>query len=146
MTNRMTTRDHNINVLNEIGYEKFKNTTLFKNGENTLISPSVSEGSNGKYWFDLREVNLNQLSNNSYIVIRIVPDLFIVERITHIAPLLTKEAKQNRPHSGNVWAVFIEFNIHDNFAYLHNGKKFINKIKCNLLKKKDIINLNQRLQ
>ena len=80
MSNKVNTRDHNVEVVQSFGYRKVRNTTVFKNGNDFILSPAVAESSNGKYWFDVREVNLNRINSNSLLLVRIVPDLFILER------------------------------------------------------------------
>ena len=81
MNVRINTRYHNLEVLQDLGYRKVRNTTIFKSENEFILSPAVAESTNGKYWFDVREVNLNQISSNSLVLIRIVPDLFIFETI-----------------------------------------------------------------
>lgn len=103
MSNKINTRDHNFEILESLGYRKVSNTTVFKNGSDFTLSPAVAESANGKYWFDVREVNLCRINTSSLILVRIVPDLFILETIKSISSLLSKQVMDNRPKSGNVW-------------------------------------------
>ena len=102
------TRDHNLNLLNDLGFVKFSNTTVFHKGGISLISPAVAENKSGGYWFDIRQVNLERLSESSYLFVRIVPNMFVLISIEEISQLISPELMDNRPHSGNVWGLGIE--------------------------------------
>ena len=135
MSDKINTRDHNLEVLQYLGYRKVRNTTIFESENDFILSPAVSESTNGKYWFDVREVNLNQINSNSLLLVRIVPDLFILETIKSISSLLSKQVMDNRPNSGNVWGIHIDLNKPSNSALLYNIKNTDNKIPTKLLKK-----------
>lgn len=102
------TRDHNLAILAEFGFIKYANTTVFHKGELSLISPAVSENTDGGYWFDLRSVNIDRLSKQSYLFVRIVPDLFILQPLNSISELISPTLMENRPNSGNVWGLGLE--------------------------------------
>ena len=138
MSNRVNTRDHNLEVIQSLGYRKVSNTTIFENGTDFILSPAVAENANGKFWFDVREVNLNRINSNSLLLVRIVPNLFILETLQKISPLLSKQVMGNRPNSGNVWGIHIDISKSTNSAYLFNIKNPSNKIKTNLPKKTEI--------
>jgi hypothetical protein len=69
MPNRVNTRDHNLEIIQSFGYRRVSNTTVFKNGSDFILSPAVAESTNGKYWFDVREVNLNRINSNSLLLV-----------------------------------------------------------------------------
>ena len=138
MCNRVNTRDHNLEVIQSLGYRKISNTTIFKNRTDFILSPAVAESSNGKFWFDVREVNLNRINSNALLLVRIVPDLFIIEKLETISPLLTKQVMDNRPNSGNVWGIHIDIKKSTNSAFLFNIKNPSTKIATRLLKKTEI--------
>jgi hypothetical protein len=127
------TRDHNINILLEHGFKKFSNTTVFHKGSLSIISPAVAENSAGTYWFDLRKVNLKRLSSNSYILIRIVPNLFVLQSLEYINSLLTPALMDNRPNSGDVWGIKMGLNKNNMTAALYNLKASNQKISVKLL-------------
>jgi tetratricopeptide (TPR) repeat protein len=99
---------------------------------------AVAESSNGKYWFDVREVNLNRINSKSLLLVRIVPDLFILETLQTVSPLLSKQVMDNRPHSGNVWGIHIDIKKSTNSAFLFNIKNPSKKIATKLLKNTEI--------
>ena len=138
MSNKINTRDHNLEVLQSFGYRKVSNTTVFTNGSDFILSPAVAESTNGKYWFDVREVNLNRINSNSLLLVRVVPDLFILETLNSISALLSKQVMDNRPNSGNVWGIHIGIKKSSNRAFLYNIKNSYNKIPTKLLKKTEI--------
>jgi len=138
MSDKINTREHNIEVLQSLGYRKVSNTTVFKNGSDFTLSPAVAENTNGKYWFDVREVNLNRINSSSLLLVRIVPDLFILETIKSISSLLSKQVMDNRPNSGNVWSIHMDLNASSNNVFLYNIKSPNNKLTTKLFKKSEI--------
>ena len=138
VSTNMCTRDHNVNVLHNLGYFRVKNTTIFKNRDKFILSPAVAKNTNGKYWFDIREVNLNRINPNSLLLVRIVPDMFILEEIKSVSSLLSKELMDNRPNSGNVWGIHIEMRELQNSAFIFNIKDIDNKLTTKLLEKSEI--------
>jgi hypothetical protein len=81
---------------------------MFSDGKSSILSPGVSEN-NGKYWFDVRQVNLNRLDVSTLVfVIRIVPDKFVVEKFINLDNLFTERVMDNRPNSGNVWGIYVD--------------------------------------
>lgn len=139
MNDRTITRDHNIEILCNLGFQRVRNTVIFKRGGEYILSPAVSEGTNGKYWFDVREVNLNRLHDGSLLLVRIVPDLFIIEELSAISSLFTKHVMDNRPNSGNVYGIHISINKTSNKAFLFNIKNPDNKIATKLLSKDEVV-------
>jgi len=139
MSNKINTSKHNLKILDSIGYKKFKNTTIFKNRDDFILSPAVAKNTNGKYWFDIREVNLNQINSTALLLVRIVPDLFILETIESISSLLSKKTMDNRPNSGNVWSIYIDLEKSTNSALLYNIKNMSNTIPTKLLKINEVV-------
>ena len=147
MNDKIETSNHNVNVLYELGFQRFKNTTIFKKGIECILSPSVAKNSVGGYWFDIRQVNLERINNNdaAILFVRIVPNLFIVEFLKDLSPLLSEKLMDNRPHSGNVWGIGLEIIKGSNKAFLFNkissGDKFLTK----LLNKEQAIDYYKKL-
>ena len=139
MNDKTNTRDHNKEVLQSIGFRQVRNTTVFQNGEEYILSPAVAESTNGRYWFDVREVNLNRINDNSLLLVRIVPNLFILEKLNSLTTLFSKEVMDNRPHSGNVWGIHISMKASESKAFLFNIKKSDHKIPTRLLNKKQLL-------
>lgn len=131
MDKRMETRDHNIGILRELGFERVGRSTIFFDGKVRILSPAVSRNTSGTYWFDIRKVNLDRLDISKLIlVVRIVPDRFIVENIMNIYKLFSVNLMDNRPNSGNVWGLYIDMGSVD--ANLFNIKAPHDKINVAL--------------
>lgn len=145
MNKRVITRDHNVEILNKLGFHKFSNTTVFRREHNFILSPTVAENINGKYWFDLREVNLNKINDKAVLMVRIVPDLFILKKLSEIKELLSIEVMDNRSNSGNVWSINIVMDYSMKKAVLFNVKNSEYKVSVNLLKKDSIENEYQNI-
>jgi hypothetical protein len=138
MNDKVKTRDHNIDVLYGLGFEKVRNTTVFKKGTTYILSPAVAENTVGGYWFDIRQVNLERIKSDFTILfVRIVPNLFIVEFLKDLSPLLSPKLMDNRPNSGNVWGIGLEIIKDSNKAFLfnkihfnktHSSDKFLTKL------------------
>lgn len=106
---RMKTRDHNVEILLGLGFQRIGNTSVFANGTTRLLSPAVAQGAGGRYWFDVREANLLRLNRSTLIlVVRIVPDRFIVTQFTQLDALFSAAVMDHRPNSGNVWGIYID--------------------------------------
>ena len=127
------TRDHNIHILLDHGFKQFSNTSVFHKGNLSLISPAVAENSTGTYWIDLRKVNLKRLSSESYLLVRIVSNLFVFQPIESIHSLLLPELMDNRPHSGDVWGIKIELNKKAMTGEMYNLKASNQKMSVELL-------------
>lgn len=135
---RNITRTHNIDLLRECGWSQISNTTVFEKGSSSLLSPAVSENTNGRYWFDIREVNLNRLGSDARLLIRIVPDLFVLTNLSEIAELLSDRLKDNRPHSGNVWGLELHLIAHENSTDLFNIKNTDLKVRVPLISRSEL--------
>ena len=105
------TANHNIEVLQSAGFTKKGNTSIFKKGSNSMLSPAVSCGKGGHYWFDIREVNVDKIQGeNAYILIRIIPDMFILIKLVNFSFLLSEDTKRYRKNSGAVWGFYTSIN------------------------------------
>ena len=128
-----STRHHNIQVLTNNGFKQFSNTTVFFKETKSIISPSVAQNSTGGYWFDLRRVNLDRLSTDAYLLVRVVPDQFILMPLSDIENLITKELMDNRPHSGDVWGIKMNFDNSNWKAQLYSNKNSTSRVYCDVL-------------
>ena len=134
------TRNHNIHIFNEIHFKQHSNTTVFFRDSLSIISPSVSENRNGGYWFDIRDVNIKRLTKKSILVVRIVPNLFILKHLEDIKSLITPQSMDNRPHSGDVWGLGLNVSRNEMIANMFNKKDVNASIQCQLLNKEETIN------
>lgn len=105
---RSTTK-HNIDILAAAGFIKQGNSSIFKKGDICLLSPGVACGQGGHYWFDIRQVNLKQISSsiNPAILIRIVPDLFVFIKLSDFKTMLSEATRRVRKNSGDVWGFYM---------------------------------------
>ena len=113
------TASHNIEILYLAGFKKQGSTSIFKKNGCTLLSPAVSCGQAGHYWFDIRKVNVDKIEGeNSYILIRIIPDMFIMVEMSDFSSLLSKRTQRFRKNSGEVWGFYINLKINTNRAQI----------------------------
>ena len=131
------TRYHNIEVLRSLDYAQERNTQVFSNGDHYILSPTVGEKAN---WFDIRVVNINRMNETFLLLVRIVPDKFILVHSKYISPLLTENLKDNRPHTGNVWGIKIDYSNRSPFSEvsLYNTKNSQHKLPVKLLDTKEM--------
>lgn len=134
---RVNTANHNISVLTEAGWIKQGNTTIFQKGTARLLSPAVSENSNGKYWFDLREVNLKRVGGKAILLVRVVPNMFVATTLDAISELVSERLKDNRPNSGNVWGLQLKFTVTKMSVDLFNIKDTDRKIRLPMIPKEE---------
>ncbi len=137
MGNNNNTRNHNLELLRQLSFKKYLNTTVFYKNDLCIISPAVAENQSGGYWFDLRRVNIERLSSVAYLFVRIVPDLFILESVGQISSLISPSLMDNRPHSGDVWGIGLEFTKSNMTAQLFNKSASHKKIQSKLLSLSD---------
>lgn len=124
MSIRNSTRIHNLSFLKtEVGCSQLRNSTIFMKNDFYFISPAVSEGTHGKYWVDIREVNLAKVNpSKCFFLPRIVPNLFIIEHYKNIKSFLSDELMEFRLNSGNVWGIYMEINLSEMKAILFSKK------------------------
>ena len=102
--NHTSTTRHNIEFLTTgLGLKKIGNTSLFFRRGLLIFSPAVTKNSQGYYWFDIREANIDKMSAISpekcILLVRIVPDKFILcpfSRVQNIfdAPKIERSGKK----------------------------------------------------
>jgi len=111
LEDRSSTRYHNISIFNEMGFSQVSNSTVFRKKNKYILSPAVAENKNGRFWFDLREKNLEKINDDAILLVRIVPDLFAVIPIEDLSNLLQQQYKDIGPHSGGVWRMYLKINF-----------------------------------
>lgn len=145
MNSKENTRYHNLSVLTEQGFKKYSNTTVFQREAISIISPSVAENIAGGYWFDLRKVNLDRLSSKAFLLVRIVPNLFVFCPLYAISDLLKGELMDNRPHSGDVWGIGMKLNFQANKVKLFNRKDSRRFVQLDLSNSESIVPLLENI-
>jgi hypothetical protein len=141
MTTRDQTRWHNLDFLkNDLEFSQIgTSTVLHKNGK-FFLSPAVSVGQHGKYWIDIRESNLKKVDlDDCFLMPRIVPDLFIIEKMHQLNSLLSRDLMEYRIHSGNVWGIYMVLNVSKGTATLVSKKNTEKQIKTKLIPKNTIL-------
>jgi hypothetical protein len=105
-----------------------------------ILSPGVSQGNEGLYWFDIRKANLDRMqgNNNTWVLVRIVPNLFVLFKLNVILPYLTEETQEIRPHAGIVWALFCEIHKETRKVIISSSRLGLFSI--------DLLNKEQALQ
>ena len=141
MTTRNKTRWHNLDFLKtKLKLSQLGNSAVFKKDGKCFLSPAVSEGQHGKYWIDIREANLNKIDReNCFFIPRIVPDLFIFENIKYLSSLLSEALMECRPHSGNVWGIYMKLIVPSGTATLYSKQSSENQMTVKLISKDAII-------
>ncbi|CAM3914440.1 hypothetical protein VA7868_02289 [Vibrio aerogenes CECT 7868] len=129
MVDSRVTRDHNLDVLQALGFKKYSNTTVFHKDRISLLSPAVAKNQSGGYWFDVRKVNIERLTSEAYLCIRIVPDYFVLEPLNKVSKLITTELMDNRPKSGDVWGLGLTFQENSMTVQIFN--KSFSSVKVN---------------
>lgn len=113
MFDRKNTRIHNFEFLkSELNLSQIGNSSVFQHNDHFFFSPAVSEGKHGKYWVDIREINLEKVNVGKTIFFpRIVPNLFMFLALEDLSELLTPNLMENRSNSGNVWGIYMNINL-----------------------------------
>ena len=114
-TKRNESRKCNEHVLSQAGFLKVGNSSLYNKGEKIyILSPGISKGKHGKYWFDIRMKNLEKINIatdvTACILLRIVPNWFAFFTLSQINKYLNQRIQEDRAHSGKVWGFYCELN------------------------------------
>jgi len=138
--NHKDTTEHNIEVLTKsLSLTRIENTSLFRRPGLLVFSPGVAENTNGHYWFDIREANIerknNYLEANCFLLLRVVPDKFILCRFDKIEKILISPKVSN---GKKAW----EFHIIDGFSKIKN-RRTDDFIHVQLIDKYKVIELLQ---
>ncbi|HBH28317.1 MAG: hypothetical protein N839_0005335 [Desulfofustis sp. PB-SRB1] len=139
------TANHNIEILQSAGFRKQGNTSIFSNGKTKLLSPAVSCGQGGHYWFDIRQVNLDKVEGyNPHILVRIIPDMFLLVGLNGFAIMLSEETKRYRKNSGAVWGFYTSLSISSRRAKIASTANSSLVYETQILKREEILKaLNQ---
>ena len=108
---RNTSRSCNEDVLLNIGFRRVGASSLFRNGAGTyILSPGISVGKHHRYWFDIRDANLQKMGERTkaWVLLRIVPSWFALFTIDRIRKHMNKKTQEIRSHSGLVYGFFCE--------------------------------------
>lgn len=135
---RENTRLHNIDLIKkDLGYLQVGNSTLFVKNNNYLLSPSVSAGEAGSYWIDIRQANLDLIPDRTKcdLLIRIVPDMFCLCKLSAISKLLSPALMDNRPNSGNVWGIKLEIKKFKKTVEIRSNRDMMISVSVPLLDK-----------
>lgn len=108
---RNASRSCNEDVLLDRGFSRVGNSSLYRKGTQAyILSPGISQGKHEKYWFDIREANLQKIgeSPNVWVLLRIVPKWFAFFPIDHIRKYMNNRAQDLRSNSGLVYGFYCE--------------------------------------
>jgi hypothetical protein len=108
---RNASRSCNEDVLLDIGFRSVGNSSLYRKGTRAcILSPGISQGKHEKYWFDIREANLQKIgeSPKTWVLLRIVPSWFAFFPIDHIRKYMNKKTQDIRSNSGLVYGFYCE--------------------------------------
>lgn len=103
---RYISRYHHIEVITKYGFCSIEGSSLYsRDDEIFVLSPGISKGKQGKYWFDIREVVLDRIGVNTKVwgLLRIVPDWFALFPIADIYKLINQETQACSEKSGVLW-------------------------------------------
>jgi len=108
---RNASRSCNEDVLLDIDFHKVGNSSLYRKGTDAFIlSPGISQGKHEKYWFDIREANLQKIGGSTevWVLLRIVPNWFAFFAIDRIRKYMSKKTQDIRSNSGLVYGFYCE--------------------------------------
>ncbi|HHP0483036.1 TPA: hypothetical protein ACRZ2J_004905 [Vibrio campbellii] len=126
------TRDHNLELLKESGFKRYKNTTVFHSADISLLSPAVSN-SRGSYWIDIRLVNLERQQAKSFLLIRVVPNLFVLEPLKTLNKVVPEHLVKTKKNSGKVWELEVDINHNTMAARVFNKREPENGFESKVL-------------
>ena len=99
-------------LINHLHLKQYKNTTVFTKDDIFILSPSISINKQNKYWFDMREININRFDTNKYlkfiILIRIVDVGIVLLDFEEVKKIMNTASKKEQKGL-KVWSFTIEF-------------------------------------
>jgi hypothetical protein len=112
---RNNSRSCNEDVLLNIGFSRVGSSSLYMKGNVYILSPGISKGLHGKYWFDIREANLQKVDNGEklWILPRIVPNWFALFKIDRIHEQMNEKTQDIRANSGLVYGFYCNLDKHN---------------------------------
>ncbi len=108
---RNVSRGCNEDILLDIGFSRVGSSSLYKDGTGAFIlSPGISQGQHEKYWFDIRDANLQKMTNTTkaWVLLRIVPKWFAFFTIESIRGHMNEKTQDSRKNSGLVYGFYCE--------------------------------------
>lgn len=143
MCSRQNTRYHNMAFLKkDLSLSQVGCSALFTREETFYLSPGVSKGEHGQYWFDIRQANLDKVDvNRCFLMPRIVPDLFCHVPLDDISTFLTDRLRQYRVHSYYVWGFCLDLDGQNNSARISAISDASVYLDTPLLNKEEMVNM-----
>jgi hypothetical protein len=116
--NHTNTSKNNIEVLLEdLGLEQYRNTTIFTKENKFILSPSIG---NDTSWFDIRKVNLDRFTSEyhvGYLLIRFKEKLLICNLKQFIEKMIDKDKFSDTKNSGIHWQFIIKEPLYEDDCY-----------------------------
>ncbi len=121
-------------LINELGFNQYKNTALFIKTNTLLYSPSVANKYN---WFDLKEGNLEILDSKKYdnlfILLRLVNlNSFALLKYSEMLIIVGDKYRINK-QGEKVWG--FKYKVNAGGIYIWNIRNSSNKIYTEILNK-----------
>ena len=113
---RNNSRSCNEDVLLNIEFTRVGNSSLYVKGNAAyILSPGISQGLHGKYWFDIREANLQKIGRKekAWVLLRIVPSWFALFAIERIREQMNEKTQDIRVNSGIVYGFYCNLDKHN---------------------------------
>jgi len=135
------TTNHRVDLLFDSGFKRYKNTQIFMKSDTAILSPSISQNVQGKYWFDIREAILKKIRENknvdfSLVFIRIVPNIFIFIKTSELKVLMTEFSKKERDNH-KVWS----FEVDRDFRRIFNKKSMDDFLLVKTTSESEVVSL-----
>lgn len=115
------TQHHNLDLLTaDLALKQIGSSSLFWGHGLAVLSPAVQKNSQGYFWFDIREANIEKMMalspESCFLLIRIVPSSFILCRFSEIQKLFT--VSKTEKTGKKAW----EFVIENAFSKIKNKR------------------------
>jgi hypothetical protein len=138
------TANYKKELLTGSGFKQYRNTSIFLKDNKLILSPAVDKNQQGRFWFDVREVNISRYNPDQHnyfaVVLRIVPDKYIFMAFSKLQNILKSISKTE--NTGNkVWS----FEIEDMFTSIVNKKSKVDKIFVSTISELQLIDELKRI-
>jgi hypothetical protein len=138
---RNASRSCNEDILLNVGFCRVGNSSLYRKGALAyILSPGISQGRHEKYWFDIREANLQKTGQNSkvWVLLRIVPSWFAFFPIDRIRKYMNDKTRDFRSNSGLVYGFYCELDEQNRFIRITSKNDGFSSFSTELLDRTNV--------
>lgn len=113
----MSNQDYNKDVLiRDLALIQWRRTSLYYRDNILVFSPVVGQNTQGYYWFDIRQANLQRRDKISpakiILLARVVPNIFVLAEFDKMQSMINVVIPKRKDKAGSIWGFIIDLKAH----------------------------------